>query len=145
MSSFRNIALLWEHLKMQSDILVGFKAHVVAGVSSAGRCDTVLSPLTVCSSTMAAVGPEDRAGAGPGGMAVFPSGLQACVSTTTQNSNGPGRQQTLVSKRRATGIRFRVAEMRDHLILFCLSSDPQSAPSPSMHPFSRPGSLDEHV
>ncbi|XP_076612325.1 zinc finger protein 395b isoform X2 [Chaetodon auriga] len=45
---------------------------------------------------MAAVGPEDRAGAGPGGTSVCPSGPQARVSTTTQNSNGPDRQQTLV-------------------------------------------------
>ncbi|XP_051264585.1 zinc finger protein 395b isoform X2 [Dicentrarchus labrax] len=45
---------------------------------------------------MAAMGPEDRPGPGPGGTAVCPSGLQARVSTTTHNSNGPDRQQTLV-------------------------------------------------
>ncbi|XP_035534648.1 zinc finger protein 395b isoform X2 [Morone saxatilis] len=45
---------------------------------------------------MAAMGPEDRPGSGPGGTAVCPSGLQAHVSTTTHNSNGPDRQQTLV-------------------------------------------------
>lgn len=49
-----------------------------------------------CSSTMAAMGPEDRAGAGPGGTAACPSGLKACVSTT-RNSNTPDIQQTLVS------------------------------------------------
>lgn len=96
-----------------------FKAHVVPGVLSAGRCNTVLSPLTVCSSTMAAVGPEDRAGAGPGGTAACPSGLQACVSTTTQNSNGPDRQQTLVSGRRAAGLPFRVTEMTDVCFHMC--------------------------
>ncbi|XP_037607429.1 zinc finger protein 395b isoform X3 [Sebastes umbrosus] len=38
---------------------------------------------------MAAMGPEDRAGAGPGGTAVCPSGSQARTSTATHNSNGP--------------------------------------------------------
>ncbi|GLD59559.1 zinc finger protein 395-like isoform X1, partial [Lates japonicus] len=61
----------------------------------ARRCDTVLSPLTACSSTMAAMGPEYRAGAGPGGMAACPSGLQARSATTTHNSNRPDVQQTV--------------------------------------------------
>lgn len=79
-----------------------FKSHVVPGVLCAGRCDTVLSPLIVCSSTMAAMGLGDGAGAGPGGTAVCPSGPEACISTTMCNSEGPDRQQTLVSRRRAT-------------------------------------------
>lgn len=41
------------------------------------------------------MGPEDRAGAGPGGTAVCPTGPQACVSAATHNSDGPDRQQTL--------------------------------------------------
>ncbi|XP_042359375.1 zinc finger protein 395b [Plectropomus leopardus] len=45
---------------------------------------------------MAAMGPEDRAGAGPGGAAACPSGLQACTSASTHSSNGPDTQQTLV-------------------------------------------------
>ncbi|KAL7388290.1 hypothetical protein ABVT39_010857 [Epinephelus coioides] len=49
---------------------------------------------------MAAMGPEDRAGAGAGaghgGTAVCLSELQACTSTTTHNSNGPDTQQTVV-------------------------------------------------
>ncbi|XP_019123240.2 zinc finger protein 395b isoform X1 [Larimichthys crocea] len=44
---------------------------------------------------MAAMGPEGRAEAGPGGTPVCPPGLQACVSTTTHNNNVPDRQQTL--------------------------------------------------
>ncbi|CAK6963145.1 zinc finger protein 395b [Scomber scombrus] len=43
---------------------------------------------------MAAMGPEDRAGAGPGGTAACPLGVQARISTTTHN--GPDTQQTLV-------------------------------------------------
>ncbi|XP_008287777.1 zinc finger protein 395b isoform X2 [Stegastes partitus] len=43
---------------------------------------------------MAAMGPEDRAGVGPGGTAGCPTGQQA--STTTHNSNRPDVQQTLV-------------------------------------------------
>lgn len=54
----------------------------------------MLSPLTVCSSTMAAMGPENRAGAGPAGTAACPMGVQARVSTTTHN--GPDVQRTLV-------------------------------------------------
>ncbi|XP_070706022.1 zinc finger protein 395b isoform X2 [Pempheris klunzingeri] len=49
---------------------------------------------------MAAMGPEDRAGAGPGGGAVCPSGLQACVSTATHNSNRPGTQHILMYTQR---------------------------------------------
>ncbi|CAI5683088.1 unnamed protein product [Oreochromis niloticus] len=48
---------------------------------------------------MAATGPEDRAGAGPGGTAACPVGRQACVSTTTQGSNGPGVQHALAGTR----------------------------------------------
>lgn len=70
------------------------------GVLCAGRRDTVLSPLTVCSSTMAAMGPGDRVGAGPGGMAVCLSGSEVCISTTTHNGAGPNRQQTLVRRRK---------------------------------------------
>lgn len=62
----------------------------------AGRCVSVLSPLIVCNSTMAATGPEDRAEEGPGGAAVCPPGLQACTSTTTHSSNEPDMQNTLV-------------------------------------------------
>ena len=101
-SSFGNIASPWKHLKTQPDILIWSGSHAVPGVLSAGRCDTVLSPLTVCSSTVAAMGPEDRAGAGPGGTSVCPLGPQACVSTTTHESNVPDRQQTLVSGWRET-------------------------------------------
>lgn len=56
----------------------------------------MLSPLSVCSSTMAATGPEDRAGAEPGRTAACPLGRQACVSTTTQGSSGSSVQHTLV-------------------------------------------------
>ncbi|XP_069014784.1 zinc finger protein 395b isoform X3 [Embiotoca jacksoni] len=45
---------------------------------------------------MAAMGPEDRAGTGPGGTAGGPLGQQACISTTTHNSKGPDMQQTPV-------------------------------------------------
>nr|XP_046229628.1 zinc finger protein 395b isoform X2 [Scatophagus argus] len=44
---------------------------------------------------MAAMGPGDRAGAGPGSTAVCPMGPEARVSTTTQNSNEPDIQQSL--------------------------------------------------
>ncbi|KAF3849529.1 hypothetical protein F7725_019248, partial [Dissostichus mawsoni] len=60
------------------------------------RCVSVLSPLIVCNSTMAATGPEDRAEEGPGGAAVCPPGLQSCTSTTTHSSNEPDMQNTLV-------------------------------------------------
>ncbi|KAM7368244.1 hypothetical protein PAMP_014484 [Pampus punctatissimus] len=43
---------------------------------------------------MAAMGPEDRSEAAPGGTAACPSGEQGRVSTTT--TNGPDAQQTLV-------------------------------------------------
>lgn len=56
----------------------------------------MLSPLIVCSGTMAAMGPEDRDGAGPGGTSACSTGTQACVSTTTQDGNRPDRQQALV-------------------------------------------------
>lgn len=59
-------------------------------------------PPTVCSSTMAAMGPKDGAGAGTGGMAVCPLGPEACASATTHNSNGPNGQQTQVSRQRVT-------------------------------------------
>lgn len=49
----------------------------------------------MCSSTVPAMGPEDRAEVEPGEVAACPSGLQACVSTATHNSNGPDAQQTL--------------------------------------------------
>lgn len=54
------------------------------------------SPSVCAAAPMAATGPEDRAGAGPGGTAACPVGRQACVSTTTQGSNGPGVQHALV-------------------------------------------------
>lgn len=59
-------------------------------------------PPTVCSSTMAAMGPKDGAGAGTGGMAVCPLGPEACASATTHNSNGPNGEQTQVSRQRVT-------------------------------------------
>lgn len=71
----------------------------------------MLSPLTVCSSTMAAMGPEDRAGAGPDGTAVCPTGPQACISTATYNSNGPDRQQTRVSRGRGMQIQLRLTKI----------------------------------
>lgn len=40
------------------------------------------------------MGPEDRAGSGPGGTTVCPSGSRVCVSTTTHGGSRPGRQQT---------------------------------------------------
>ncbi|KAM9355835.1 zinc finger protein 395b [Pholidichthys leucotaenia] len=45
---------------------------------------------------MAAMGPEDTAGAGPGGMAACPPGQQPCISATTHHSNGPDVQQAPV-------------------------------------------------
>ncbi|XP_032398433.1 zinc finger protein 395b isoform X1 [Etheostoma spectabile] len=49
---------------------------------------------------MAAMGPEDRVGAGPGGTAVCQVGPHACTATTTHSSNGPDMQQTLVCTQR---------------------------------------------
>ncbi|XP_044026305.1 zinc finger protein 395b isoform X2 [Siniperca chuatsi] len=46
---------------------------------------------------MAAMGPEDRSGAGAGGASVCPLALQACISTTTHNRKGPDMQHSLVS------------------------------------------------
>lgn len=74
----------------------------------------MLSPLTVCSSTMAAMGPEDRAGTGPGGTAGCPLGQQAAVSTTTHNSNGPDMQQTLVYAQGCVQAEKAFIESRHH-------------------------------
>ncbi|KAM6915007.1 zinc finger protein 395b [Xenentodon cancila] len=65
------------------------------------KCDSVLSPLTVCSSTMAAMGPEGRAGTERGETAACPLGREDRVSTTTQmhNSGGPDLRQTVVHRR----------------------------------------------
>ncbi|XP_047430289.1 zinc finger protein 395b isoform X2 [Mugil cephalus] len=46
---------------------------------------------------MAAMGPENRAGTGPGGTAACPLGQQARVHTSTHKSNGQDAQQTLAS------------------------------------------------
>ncbi|AWP19683.1 putative zinc finger protein 395 [Scophthalmus maximus] len=59
------------------------------------RCDTVLSPLTACSSTMAAMRPEYEAGAGPGGTVTCPKGPQARVYPTAHHANWPETQQNL--------------------------------------------------
>lgn len=70
-----------------------------------GRCDAVLSrPLAVSKSAMAAMGPEDRAGAGSGGTGACPSGPCARVSTIKYNSNGPEVHPTQVSRLRETGL-----------------------------------------
>lgn len=85
-----------KQFKMHLDVLIGlnFMLSLVSCVLCSGRCDTVLSPSTVCSSTMAAMGSGEVARAGPGGIAVCLSGPEACASTTTCNSNA---QSTLVS------------------------------------------------
>lgn len=72
-----------------------FKKKNILVVLSAGRSKTVLGPFIVCSSTMAARGPEYRAGAGTAACA---AGLQTCISTTTHINNGPDMQHTLVSE-----------------------------------------------
>ncbi len=135
-----------------------FKSRVVPGVPSAGRCDTVLSPLTVCSSTMAAMGPEDRAGAAPGGTAVCPAGPRACISTATHDSSGPDRQQTVVSRGRGKVLPLRSTTMINVLFYFyCevlflllfyfLSVIPTICLhcSLSMQPFSGSGRLRKHT
>ncbi|XP_031151333.1 zinc finger protein 395b isoform X2 [Sander lucioperca] len=63
---------------------------------------------------MAAMGPEDRVGAGPDGTAVCQVGLQACTATTMHNSNGPGMQQTLVCTQRRVQAGKTFVESRHH-------------------------------
>lgn len=87
---------------------------------------------------MAAMGPEDRAGTGPGGTAGCPKRQQACVSTTTHN-NGPNMQQTAVytlSSVQASEKGFRVDSSRHRTKASTWSNltPPVQNMGPSVHP-----------
>lgn len=71
---------------------------VLAQISCFPLCLVLLIPLSVYRSSVAAMGPEDRA--------VCSSGLQACVSTTAYNSDRPEVRPTQVRRLRGKGHPF---------------------------------------